>query len=175
METETTEMTIFESILSENDTTGDVDSIEHPTNAGGDAINHVYLTRKACNVTVGDHFHGICIDSAVQRSVVSVGQAKAYCSLFNVPFSPSISNGRNVLSFGTHKHLGLGLLTVRVPIAPTYFISLSVEVLDTNVPFLLGPDNMEKYKVVLDTDKCMLSSKLEGWQVRLRKKLGHLY
>ncbi|CDF36767.1 unnamed protein product [Chondrus crispus] len=174
-ETETTDITIFESILSGNDTTDDVDSTEHPTDSGCDAINHVYLTSKSWNVTVSDPFHGICIDSAAQKSVVGVEQAKAYCSLFNVPYSPSTSNAKNVFSFGTHKHLGLGLLTVRVPIAPTHFISLSVEVVDTNVPFLLGLDNMEKYKMVVDTDKGMLSSKLEGWQIRLRKKLGHLY
>ena len=64
---------------------------------------------------------------------------------------------------------------MRVPIAPTNFISLSVEVVITNVPFLLGLENMEKYKMVLDTDKCMLSSKLEEWRISLRKKLGHLY
>ena len=29
--------------------------------------------------------------------------------------------------------------------------------------------------MVLDTDKCMLSSKLEGWQIHLREKLGHMY
>ena len=66
VETETTDMTIFESILSENDTTGDVDSTEHHTDSGSDAIKHVYLTSKSCNVTVGYLFHGICIDSASQ-------------------------------------------------------------------------------------------------------------
>ncbi|CDF36525.1 unnamed protein product [Chondrus crispus] len=175
VETEKTDITIFESVISGNNATGDVDSTEHPTDSDGEAISHVYLTSKSWNVTVGDPFHGICIDSAAQRSVVGVEQAKAYCSLFNVPFSPSASNARNIFSFGTHKHVGLGLLTVRVPIAPTHFISLSVEVVDTNVPFLLGLDNMEKYKMVLDTDKCILSSKLEGWQIRLWKKRGHLY
>ena len=175
VETEKTDMKIFESTISGNDATGDVDSTEHPTDSDAEPINHVYVTSKSWNVTLGDPFHGICIDSAAQRSVVGVEQAKAYCSLFNVPFSPSESNARNVFSFATHKHIGLGLLTVRVPIAPTHFISVSVEVVDTNVPFLLGLDTMEKYKMVLDTDKCILSSKLEGWQIRLRKKLGHLY
>ena len=175
VETETTDMTIFESIISGNGATGDVDSTEHPTDSDVEPINHVYLTSKSWNVTLGGPSHGICIDSAAQRSVVGVEQAKAYCSLFNVPFSPSESNTRNVFSFGIHKHIGLGLLTVQVPIAPTHFISVSVEVVDTNVPFLLGLDTMEKYKMVLETDKCMLSSKLEGWQIRLRKKLGHLY
>ena len=91
-------MTIFESILSENDTTGNVDSTEHPNDSGSDAINHAYLTSKSWNVTVGDPFHGICIDSAAQRSVVGVERAQAYCSLFNVPFSLSNSIGRRMYS-----------------------------------------------------------------------------
>lgn len=58
---------------------------------------------------------------------------------------------------------------------PTYFLSLSVYVVDTNVPFLLGFDNMERYKMVLDTEKGVLSSRLEGWSLHLKKKVGHLY
>lgn len=161
VEIETTNMTIFEYILSENDTKGDVDSTEHPTEPGSDSINHVYHTSKSWNVTIGDPFREICIDSAAQRSVVCFEQAEAYCSRFNAPLIPSISNGKNLFIFRTRKHLGLGLLTVRAPIAPTHFISLSVEVVDTNVPFLLAMDNMDKYKVVADTDKCTLSPKLE--------------
>ena len=174
-ETGQTDLTIFESILCGNDTTEDVDSVEHDVDSGSDGINHVYVSSKSWNVTAGDPFHGICIDSAAQRSVVGVEQAKAYCNLFNLPFSPSKENERAIFSFGTHKHFGLGSLTVRIPVAPTHFISLSVEVVDTNVPFLLGLDTMERYKMVLDTDKCTLSSKLEGWHISLRKKLGHLY
>lgn len=126
-------------------------------------------------MTAGDPFHGICIDSAAQRSVVVVEQAKAYCNLFNLPFSPSKENERAIFRFGTHKHFGLGSLTVRIPVAPTHFISLSVEVVNINVPFLLGLDTKERYKMVLDTDKGTLSSKLEGCHISLRKNLGQLY
>ena len=49
--------------------------------------------------------------------------------------------------------------------APTHFIARSVEVVDNNIAFLHGFDNMNKYKMVLGTDKCMLSSKLEVWWI----------
>ena len=80
-----------------------------------------------------------------------------------------------MFSFGTHKLPGLGSLDTRVPVSPNHFLSLSVDLIDTNVPFLLGLDNMEKYKMVLDTERFVLSSRLEEWKVPLRNKLGHLY
>lgn len=77
-ETESTEMIIFECILSGNDTTEDADSTAHPIDTCSNAINNVYLTNKSWNGTEGDPFHSVCVDSAPQRSITGVEQAKAY-------------------------------------------------------------------------------------------------
>lgn len=120
-------------------------------------------------------FQGVCIDSAAEKSLIGLPQAQAYCSLFYIRFQPSTCKVRNVFSFGTHEHPGLGTMNMRLPISPSHFLHLTVDVVDTNVPFHLGLDNMERYRMLIDTDKCALSSRHQGWTVPLRKKLGHLY
>ena len=175
-ESETSDFRIFESIL----------QLEHPRSEEEDpdqdhaespvvSINHVYVTGKSCDIPSSGTFQGVRIDSAAQKSVIGASQAHAYCSLFDVSFQPSSTRRRNVFSFGTHKHFGLGLLIMQIPITSSHFLPITVDVCDADVPFLLGLDNMELYKMVLDTDKCVLSSRLQGWNVPFEKKLGHLY
>lgn len=126
----------------------------------GTDTNHVYVTIQACSILSLDVSLGICIDSAAQNSVIGLLQSQAYCSLLDIQFQPSTCKARNLFSFGTHKHPGLGIMNMRVPISPSHFLHHAMYVLDTNVPFLLGLDNMERYKMVIDTDKCVLSSRL---------------
>ena len=167
---------IFESILRQELTCSEVDTEdEDELQSPVPDTNYVCITSQACSIPSLTWFQGVCIDSAAQKSVKGLSQAQAYCNLFDILFQPSTTKVRNVFSFGTHKHPGLGTLDIRVPISPSHFLALSVDVVDTNVPFLLGLDNMERYKMVFDTDKSVLSSRLHGWTVPLRKKLGHLH
>ena len=64
---------------------------------------------------------------------------------------------------------------MRVPTTSSHFLHITVNVVDADVPFLLGLDNMKLYEMVLDTDKFILSSRLQRWNVPLNKTLGHLY
>lgn len=50
----------------------------------------------------------------------------------------------------------------------------TVDVVGTNVPFPLCIDNIERHRMVLYIDKCMLSSILLGWTVPLGKRVGNL-
>ena len=169
------DVSIFESILGQGSPEPEVESEEDGTPSySNEHTNHVYVTRKSCSIPSPDLFQGVCIDSAAQKSVIGAAQAKAYCSLFDIPFQPSDRKARNLFSFGTHIHPGLEILDIRVPVSSIHFLSLSVGVVDTNVPFLLGLDYMGRYRMAIDTDKCVLSSRLQGWTVPLKKKLGHL-
>lgn len=98
-----------------------------------------------------------------------------YFILCDIIFQISATNERNFFSFGTHKEPGLGTVDIRVPIYPCYFLHLTIDVVDTNVPFLLGLVNTEKYRMVLDAEKCITSSRLQVWTIPLRRKMGHLY
>ena len=69
----------------------------------------------------------------------------------------------------------MGTIPIRVPITESHFIELLVDVVDVQIPFLLGLDTMKQFKLVLDTDNLRLSSKSEGWDVPLTSKRGHLY
>ena len=155
---------IFESILRQELTCPEVDTEEEDDlQSPVPDTNHVYVTSQACSIPSLDLFQGVCIDSAAQKSVIGLSQARAYCNLVDILFQPSTTKVRNVFSFGTHKHPGLGTLDIRVPISPTHFLTLSVDVVDTNVLFFLGLDNMERYKIVLDTDKaCFLQDSRDG-------------
>lgn len=132
-------------------------------------INHTYA------LSGSEQFLGACVDSAAQRTVIGRYQAESYCNLFNVPFNLISDGTAKVFSFGTHKHSRLGRLNIRLPVNDSHFVPLLVDVADLNVPFPLGLDVMTEYKMVLDMDECTLASKLQGWQIPLRKKPGHLY
>lgn len=173
---EDNKISMFESIVQQGPASQEQDSDQEDESAPPVTdTNHVYVTSQTCTIPSEDVFRGLCIDSAAQKSVIGLPQAQAYCGLFDIQLQPSTKKAKNVFSFGTHKHPGLGTMDIRVPIFPTHFLHLTVDVVDTNVPFLLGLDNMERYRMVIDTDKSVLSSRLQGWTVSLRKKLGHLY
>lgn len=77
--------------------------------------------------------------------------------------------------FGVHKHKSLGLIENRIPVSNSHYIPREVDVIDIDVPFLLGLDVLMKYGMVIDTDKLRIRSNLEGWDIPLVRKRGHLF
>lgn len=72
--------------------------------------NNVYVTRQMCSMPSLGFLRGLCIQSPAQKSVIGSVQAKAYCSLFDIPLQPSNFTTKNLFSFGTHTHPGLRIL-----------------------------------------------------------------
>lgn len=52
---------------------------------------------------------------------------------------------------------------------------MEVEILEDDVPFLLGFEVLKHMRVILEFEKEWLSIKYDDWTIPLVRKLGHLY
>lgn len=62
-----------------------------------------------------DEFLGACIDSAAQKTVIGVRQARALCAWPNEDFKIEDTWPQTTFSFGTHRHRSMGQVEVKIP------------------------------------------------------------
>ena len=118
-------------------------------------------------------FDGICIDTGAQRSVVGLKQAHAYCQLSGVPFKkrPSMTAFR----FGDGTFQSLGSIPVRIPTPDGKFISIEMDVVQADVPMLIGLEVLDRERLIPDNVANKLRSLEDGWSLPITRKYGHLY
>ena len=135
----------------------------------------VYLVHE--EITKGNciPFLGACIDTGAQKSVIGVEQARAYCQFMNVQYEPERMERWMSFKFGNTRHTGLGELEVRMPVDNTYFLSIWIQVVDVNVPLLLGLDLQDAFSMNVDASRDVLRSEERGWSFDLVRKFGHLH
>lgn len=80
-----------------------------------------------------------------------------------------------VYKFGEKRHTGLGTITIDMPVSDPYYIEVSAEITDVEVPFLLGLYMLTDLRTVLDFETDRPSGRVDGWSVPLIRKMGHLY
>ena len=120
-------------------------------------------------------FVGACIDTGAQRSVIGRKQALAYCDFSGTPFDVDTVRNRRVYKFGEKRYKGLGTLLIRIPVDADHFISAEVEVVDLDVPFLIGLEFLVQHGMLIDTAHNILISEVGRWQIPLVSKHGHLF
>ena len=171
-DTDRTDAEVFQSLLS-TEVTEEVaiPKVDEPA----EPETEIYLINYQHANVYEKEFLGACIDSAAQKTVIGKPQAEIYSNLFGIPFSLEKSEVRPNFCFGTHRHKGLGRIEIRVPISNDYYIPVMTEVVNIDIPFLLGLDKMTDNDIVLDTNRQTLSSSTDGWKVSLVRKRGHLY
>lgn len=52
--------------------------------------------------------------------------------------------------FGSKRHSSIGTLKIKIPFSETHVIDITADVVNVNVPFLLGLEVLTKFKVLLD-------------------------
>ncbi|CDF33317.1 unnamed protein product [Chondrus crispus] len=120
-------------------------------------------------------FLGACIDTGAQRSVIGKPQAEAYYIFMGIPFCLEQSGHPRVYKFGAHRYKGLGSVFIRIPVDSNQFIFTEVQVVDLDVPLLLGLEFLDQYGMKVQVSENLLTSEEGGWKLPLTRKLGHLY
>ena len=120
-------------------------------------------------------FLGACIDTGAQMSVIGKQQAMTYFSYIGEEFKPTRQNRPARFNIGNRRHVGLGHVQIRIPIDDSHVLCPCIEVVDVDVPLLLGLDFLDDYKMNVDTANDMLESKSLIWSLPLTRTLGHLY
>jgi hypothetical protein len=92
-------------------------------------------------------FQGACLDTGVQRSVVGLAQAKAYCKYRGAPFKTKASS--KVFLFGTQRQAFLGEFLVRLPLADGSFVPVEMGVVHADIPMLVGLDVLDKIRACI--------------------------
>lgn len=118
-------------------------------------------------------FEGACADTGAQKSVCGLAQAKEYCRTSKQPFRLVASPYS--YKFGDGIRASLCRIDVRMGISKGYFLQFWVDVVDADIPLLLGQDLLDKHKLVADNVENVLHSKKEGWTIPIVRAHGHLF
>jgi hypothetical protein len=118
-------------------------------------------------------FHGVCIDTGAQKTVIGIHQAIAYCHMIGIPFNPRRS--AHSFRFDSDVQRGLGTIPIRIPTANGAILPAQVDVVNTDIPFLLRQEFLKKESLYADTVDDTLVCKSGKWQVPLEHKFGHMY
>jgi len=118
-------------------------------------------------------FQGVCLDIGAQRSVVGRKQAMAYCRKLGKKFHPKQS--KFAFRFGNEVFASLGTIPVRIPTPDGSFLGLDMDVVEANIPMLVGLDVLDREKLVADNVQNKLVAKHRGWSLPITRKLGHMY
>lgn len=146
---------------------------ENMGNGNEDEAVDIFEVMSQIIFPANDHFHGACIDSGAQHTVIGKQQAELYAQFADVNIAPSGS--RRVYRFGNVSHECCSEISIRLPINLQFFSHIQVEVVPVNILFLLGLDLLTKFKIIIDFDGNIIRSKLDCWVLPIVRKLGHAY
>lgn len=125
------------------------------------------------NTSSRSRFHGGCIDTGAHKSVIGLKQAKAYCKHHNIPFK--LKPSHRTYRFGDGAHSSVGSLEIRIPIPGNRFFNWIFDVLNADIPMLIGLDFLDEHNLVANNVKNSLISEMEGWSIPITRQFGHLY
>ena len=155
---------LFESLMNHCETSSEPDHVE---------ILLASTNRQSCTALT-EPFNGACLDTGAQRSVVGKPQAEAYYQFMGIPLAIQPSTPLTY-KFGSEKTVSIGKAKFRIPYAGTKHMFLNLDVVDIDVPLLVGLDVMDEYKLMVDNLDNRLVCKKPFWSAPLTRKRGHLY
>jgi len=102
-------------------------------------------------------------------------QAEAYIKFSGGTGTIEKVGSRTVYQFGGGKNDRVGCLAIRVPITAELIIIMAVDVIMLNVPFLLGLDTIDRYKMYVKKVTDELVRVNEGIRLPTIRSDGHVY
>lgn len=81
----------------------------------------------------------------------------------------------NSYRFGNSLQKSLGSINIRVPVLESMLISIQVDVVPSNVPFLIGLDILDRYQMIVDNVHNVLRCYSIECEIPLVRKFGHIY
>lgn len=167
---------IFQSAITHYVTNAPVHSpTETTTDPDNDEPVCIFSVYSEFTLPSGKDFIGDCIDSGAQRTVIGRQQATEYTEITGTTRMADTNSGVTKFIFGDSSYDGLGRIVIRIPIINDYFVDIMAQIVNVDVPLLLGLDVLERLKIVLYFNDYSMSSIAEDWTVPLIMKNGHAY
>ena len=120
-----------------------------------------------------DDFLGMCLDSGAQRSVCGLMQARAYFK--RCGRRADLESSFQTFKFGNDYKESLGKAEFRLPLPGNKYLPLFIDVVDADVPLLVGLDVLDSEQLIPDNCTNLLISKEEGWSLPITRKHGHMF
>ena len=142
-----------------------------------DSPVNIFLAVDEANLSLlsrSDTFHGACLNTGAQKTVIGKQQAEAYV-LAHGDRRPMGPPRPNVFRFGGGRHPSVATLTVRMPITQDFFLILTIDVVELSVPLLLGLEKMDQHRLYFYNTTNKLVCVNEGVILPVVRKLGHAY
>lgn len=138
-------------------------------------IDHDVLASFLSSLDAVQDFQGACVDTGAERSVIRKPQAEAYYRWLGKDIDLEPVAAQHVYQFGDGLHRIVGRAPRRIPFAAEFVLSISVDVVDHNVPLLLGTSTMEGHGMYANTIANRMVCEYAGVAAHLVRKLGHVY
>lgn len=97
---------------------------------------------------VRERFWGFCLDTGASRSVIGSSQEKAYRTLTS--HTPQTHDSTTVCRFGSSIKRSEGMTTLRMPLPDGQALLFGADVVDGDIPLLLGLDVMRCHGLIMD-------------------------
>jgi hypothetical protein len=112
----------------------------------------------------------LCCDTGAPTTVAGIQQAKAACRKLNVPYK--LTKSARAFRFGETRRKSIGIQKLPFP-TPAGIRDMSLDIVDLDIPVLLGLDTLDSMKAYLNT----VQNELVGpdWTLPLLRKAGHVY
>lgn len=118
-------------------------------------------------------FFGACLDTGAQRSVCGLEQARAYQRIY--PNSLTMTKSNVQFKFGEQIEQGVGNVCIKVPVDEGNHIDLNVDVVDLDIPLIIGLDVLRGHKLLvnyIDNTMHFCNFKINR---PIKHKLGHMF
>jgi hypothetical protein len=118
------------------------------------------------------------LDTGAQKSVIGNIQAESYCRENNTRFNlePPALSSPSLFKFGSSLVQSMGMIRISTPIpGPHNFIELCVDVVNVDIPLLLGLDFLDKHQLNPLNVQNQLWCVTEKWTLPIVRKNDHLY
>ena len=113
------------------------------------------------------------METGAQSSVIGLKQAKAYCHHTGIELE-FLKSDRS-FRFANMTSKSLGKPPIRVPVPNLAFIEQLVDVVDADIPLLLGLDVLDEEGIYMNNVTNKLVHQQDGWSMNLTRKFGHMF
>lgn len=118
-------------------------------------------------------FEGACADTGAQKTVCGLEQTKAYCRAHKQAIK--LTTSPYSYKFGNGVRTNLGMPNIRMCIHKGRYSQFWVDVVDADIPLLLGLELLDKHMLVADNVENVLVSKVHSWKIPIIRAHGHLF
>lgn len=133
----------------------------------------IYALSIQLTTSTRDAFKGASVDYSAQKTVIGHRQMQLYAEASEENLTLAISGTKCCL--GIKCYPAHGLIKNRLPVSLTHFADIETEIMNIDIPVLLGLDAFSKFKIILDFEDNAMKLKCDNWELQIVQKLGHTY